>query len=584
MPYFPQLSGLDLSKEMIETFGGYDHNLKISQGAWYEEQNMTAEDYPLLSTRKKRGIVQTFTNPQGIITKDTLAYVDGHSLYYNGAAVSGLVLSTAEEMCPKQMISMGAYLLIWPDKVWLNTVNMTEYGSMEASNTTAADVLVTLCGSDGSAYESVTISASAPTEYEDGTVWMDTSDTTPVLKKWSAQSGMWVSIPTTYLKIECANVGINMSKGDGVTISGFSGNLSVLNGSFVLEDCADGYLVVIGIMEGTDFTESGAVTVSRSVPDMDFVCESGNRIWGCKYGFVDGKTVNEIYASKLGDFKNWNVFQGLSTDSYVASRGSDGEFTGAIAHLGYPLFFKENCVEKVYPSASGAHQIVTTECRGVQRGCWRSLKIVGETLYYKSRDGVCAYSGALPVGVYAAFGDKKYSDARAGALGARYFVSMASDDGWHLFTYDTAKRLWHREDATQAMFFTEKDGELYYIDEVTKNLVCVNGTEGTLEDDFEWSVTSGVIGFEDSEHKYLSRFVFRGALERGACLHMEIKYDEDPEWVKRGTYHGIGLRSFMLPVMPRRCDHLRIRISGKGSVKLYSMAKIKEKGSDASWR
>ena len=582
MPYFPQLSGLKLSKEVLDTFGGYDHNLKSASGMWYEEQNMTAEHYPLLATRKKRGICNTIADPQGIITKDTLAYVDGADLVYNGYRID-MGLSTAEEMCPKQMISMGAYLLIWPDKKWLNTVNMTEYGSMEASNTTAADVVVTLCQRDGTAYADV--ATTAPESPSDGALWMDTSGEKPALKKYSTQSSMWVSVPTTYLKLESAFIGAGMSAGDGVTISGFTGTLASLNGSYIIEDCTEGYIMVIGIMEDTQYTEKAEVTVCRSVPDMDFVCESGNRVWGCKYGFVDGKTVNEIYASKLGDFKNWNVFQGLSTDSYVASRGSDGPFTGAIAHLGYPLFWKENCLEKVYPAASGGHQIVTTECRGVQKGCWRSLKIVGETLYYKSRDGVCAYTGALPVGVYSAFGSERYTNARGGALGKRYFVSMADEKGgWHLFTYDTEKRLWHREDATKAMFFTEKDGELFYIDEETRKLMCVNGTEGTLEGDFEWSVTSGVIGFADSEHKYLSRFVFRADLAPGSCLHMDIRYDEDREWTKRGTYYGAGLRSFVLPVMPRRCDHLRIRLRGKGDVKVYSMAKIKEKGSDAAWR
>lgn len=579
MPFFPKLRGNSPTKEFLDTFGGYDHNLKIGDGMWYDEENMTAEHFPLLATRHKRGVVQSFTKPLGIITKDTLAYVDGHDLYYNGDKIEGLVLS---DDGPKQMISMGAYLLIWPDKVWLNTVNMTEWGYMEQRNTTAAAVKVTLTQRDGTGY--ATIVTVAPDSPADGALWMDVSDDTPVLKKWSAQSGMWVSIPTTYLKIECANIGAGLSKGDGVSISGFTADLASLNGSFVVEAAEDGYIVVIGIVKGNEFTETGEVKVERTVPEMDYVCESGNRVWGCKYGFVNGKTVNEIYASKLGDFKNWNVFQGLSTDSYVASRGSDGQFTGAIAHLGYPLFFKENCLEKVYPSATGAHQIVTTECRGVQKGCWRSLQIVNETLYYKSREGVCAYTGALPVGVSSAFGDVKYRDARGGALGNRYFISMTSDDGWSLFTYDTAKKLWHREDDTCAMFFTEKDGELYFIDEGDNTLRCVMGTDGEKEEDFEWSVESGVIGFEDSEHKYLSHFVFRAALAPGACLHLDILYDEDKSWTKRGTYNNCGLRSFVLPVMPRRCDHLRFRLRGKGEMKLYSIAKIKEKGSDAAWR
>ncbi len=62
------------------------------------------------------------------------------------------------------------------------------------------------------------------------------------------------------------------------------------------------------------------MTLSRDVPDMDYVCVNENRLWGCR-----GDTV---YASKLGDPKNFNVFEGLSTDSYAADVGSAGDFTG----------------------------------------------------------------------------------------------------------------------------------------------------------------------------------------------------------------------------------------------------------------
>ena len=63
-----------------------------------------------------------------------------------------------------------------------------------------------------------------------------------------------------------------------------------------------------------------------------------------------------------------------STDSYAATRGSDGPFTGAADYLGSPLFFKEDCIERVYPSAAGAHQIVTVRCPGVRKGSGRSLQ------------------------------------------------------------------------------------------------------------------------------------------------------------------------------------------------------------------
>lgn len=177
-------------------------------------------------------------------------------------------------------------------------------------------------------------------------------------ESWSAVDGVCV-------EIRAAGIGEGFQAGDGVEIDGCADER--MNGSFLLERAESGAIVVPGILTQT-VSQTETLTVSRSVPEMDYVIECGNRLWGCKYGLVDGETVNEIYASKLGDFKNWNCFAGLSTDSYAAARGSDGPFTGAADYLGSPIFFKEDCLERVYPSASGAHQIVTTRCSGVRPG------------------------------------------------------------------------------------------------------------------------------------------------------------------------------------------------------------------------
>lgn len=579
MGLLPKLQETATSRQTINTFLGYNHNREIRDGEWWDMENLTGERYPLLSTREARREVAALTSPQGIITKDAMAWVDGTKLVYNNYEID-MELSTAEAMCPKQLISMGAYLLIWPDKKWLNTQKLSEYGSMEHKVESSGEVTVTLCKKDGTEYGGYTVGGEAPVGPENGELWMDTSSDTPALKEFSSDSGMWTTIPTTYLKITSAGIGVGFEQYDGVTVSGFTDEREGLNGSYVIYASDTNSLVVVGVLENTSITETGTVTVARSVPDMDFVTECDNRIWGCKYGVVDGKPVNEIYASKLGDFKNWNCYMGLSSDSYAASRGSDGIFTGAITYQGHPLFFKENCIEKVYPSSSGAHQIVTTECRGVQKGCWRSLKIVGETVYYKSRSDICAYTGSLPRSVSAALGEEAYADARAGALGDKYYISMQASDGtWHLFVYDTARGLWHREDGTKAMCFTVCDGVLHWIDENSKKLIA----SGTGEaEDIAWYAESGEIGFAYPGNKYLSRFLFRAELEKDASVEMFVSYDGGP-WTPKGSERRQGLRSFVLPVAPRRCDNMKIKLAGKGGMTLYSVSKIFEKGSDVMW-
>ena len=52
-------------------------------------------------------------------------------------------------------------------------------------------------------------------------------------------------------------------------------------------------------------------------------------------------------------------------------------------------------------------------------------------------------------------------------------------------------------------------------------------------------------------------------------------------WRHCGHIEGRGLRTFLLPIRPARCDHLKFRLTGKGEMKLFSLARVLEAGSDA---
>lgn len=400
---------------------------------------------------------------------------------------------------------------------------------------------------------------------------------------------MWVQIPTVYTKISAAGIGAGFAEYDGVEISGcsyagtgaLSAQIDALNGPKIIYGRGDDDLIVVGILDQTWTQTEGTVTVKRTVPDMDFVCEAGNRLWGCKYGLVNGETVNEIYGCKLGDFKNWNCFLGISTDSWVGSVGTDGQFTGAFTHLGYPIFFKENGMHKVYISSSGAHSIQDTACRGVQKGCEKSLAIVGEVLYYKARSGVCAYDGSLPTEISSAFGEEVYGNAVGGSHGNKYYISMEDAAGtWHLFVYDAAKGLWHREDSTRADAFCSCRGELYYIDHDGGKIRTEFGSGETDTLQTEWMAETGILGTEEPDRKYISRLTIRMALCVGSRVVFKIQYDSSGIWEQVFSVTGSNLRSFSVPIRPRRCDHLRLRIEGAGDAKIFSIAKTIEIGSD----
>ena len=581
MSYYPTLPVQNSTRKMLDVFGGYNHNLRIGDGEFFDMKNLTSDYYPVLSPRAPRGVYAMPNSPQGLIAKDSLCYVDGTDFVMNEYHVD-MNLSTDADDCPKQLISMGAYVVIMPDRKYINTLDLTDYGDLDASFTTSADVTFELCSIEGESYSNATVSQSEPSEPKNMDLWIDTSSTPHTLKRFSETNEMWVSIATTYIKISSVGIGKAFAQYDGVTISGINAeSLQDLNASTVLWGRGDDYLIVTGILDEvtTQLYADGAITVERKMPKVDFLTESGNRLWGCRYGVANnGEVVNEIYACKLGDFKNWNCFMGLSTDSYAATCGTDGQFTGAITHLGYPLFFKETCVHKIYGSYPANYQIQTTACRGVQKGSERSLAIVNEILYYKARHAVCAYDGSLPTEISSAFGDARYQNAVAGAHGNKYYISMQDmSGGCHLFVFDTAKRMWHREDDLRADAFCSCRDTLYCISR-GKILTLNTGNAEKVE----WMAQTGEIGITSPDMKYISNLTLRMMLERCSIVRFYVQYDFDENWEYLFELHGTSLRSFSIPIRPHRCDHLKLRMEGIGDAKIYSITKTIVKGSDLS--
>ena len=304
--YFPKLRAQAQQRAAVEQFGGLDRRVGHGAGCAENMENMWSGGYPALETRPRRGVMRQLTKPHGIVEKDGLFWVDGTALYVNGAKTE-LVLSDSD----KQLVSMGAYLLIFPDKKYINTQKLTEYGSMENIQTSTGEVTFTLCYENGESVGSYVTGTYAPKEPGTGDLWMDTDRRVTVLRRYDG--GSWVEVTGICTKIAATGLGRGFQAGDGVTVSG-CGALE-LNGLHVLKAAADDWVLIPAMCRALD-SQTAAVTVMRTIPEMDFVVEQGNRLWGCKYGIVDGQAVNEVYACALGDFRNWNSFAGLSTDSY----------------------------------------------------------------------------------------------------------------------------------------------------------------------------------------------------------------------------------------------------------------------------
>lgn len=608
---FPKLQEVTRHREMTTVFGGYNHQISCDEGQFFDMKNMTSKYFPVLSPRENRGIVKSFTNPQGILDKEDLWWIDNKELYQNGDRIF-LDDVTLSDESPKTLAKMGAYIIIMPDKVWVDTSRDTpwpEHGYMERKNEiidSTPMVTFSLADANGSVIDYHDAEYYKSHSPKDGDYMLTTTtEGKPSLKIYSATTSIWMTVATTYLQIKSEGIGIGFEKEDGVKIS--SNTNTGLENVFVNHEYFDGFdeegnffgkwvwttntyivdrtddsITIPGIFSGGNIAYVHMdLTIERKVPDMAFITECNNRLWGCS------KDGHEIYCCKLGDVKNWNCFRGASTDSWAATIGSDGKFTGAITYLGYPMFFKEDCLIKISVSATGGHQTKETMCRGVQSGSGGSLAILNETLYYKSSSGVCGYNGSLPYSISDVLGDVKYYDAVAGAIGDKYYISMRDNSGeYSLFVYDYKNGIWCKEDNTKALSFCKHKDDLYYIDNQDNTMKSVGGTlpynvpEKATEDRFDWYVESGAIGYSSPDNKYIGRINLRITLEFGANVDFFLQYDSSGEWEHKFNMSGTGTRTYSIPIIPKRCDHFKYKITGKGGCKIHSVTKTIEEGSD----
>ena len=526
--------GEGISKGGQTRFGGLDHNLGAGDGTIWDMRNLTGDYYPLLATRRKRRLYRTLGTPYGMFSWDGLAWVDGTTFYYKGTA-KGTV-----EASRKRFAALGAYIVVLPDKKYFNTLT-GEFGTLESR-----------------------WSGSSMT-FTNGKLFEEAAE-------------------ANCIQASGVNWGAYFRKGDAVTISGCTKHPENNKTPVIREIDGDKmyfyeYVFKLDGSEGTTpYTETGSLKVERTVPDLLYLCENENRLWGC-----DGTT---IYASKLGDIFNWNVYEGLATDSYAVDTGSAGTFTGCISFLGYPIFFKEDHIYKVYGSRPDNYEIMSSATLGVAKGGDRSLAIAGEMLFYLSSAGYMAYSGGIPQPVGSAFGMQKHKKAVGGSDGLKYYVSAENAVGVkRLYVYDTQKRMWHIEDETAAMDFCRWGGTTYLLAENGK-IWTVDRDEGeNEEEDFDWFAEFGDITDDDPNKKGVSKFQIRLELEDGASCQLKVRFDSVGDWIPAGEKLTADVkRSYYLAIVPHRADHYRLRLEGHGGCRVYSIARERYSGSELKSR
>lgn len=596
LPYAARGEGCSVAWQ--DSFGGLDERLGAAEGAAVSMENMTGDHWPVMASRAPRRKYATLASPHGLGGADKLYWVDGTGFYYDGEE-KGTVTAGDKRFC-----CLGSYIVIWPDKCYYNT-KTGEFGALEASVSSTAAVLrsekspsglsterncLYLPGSGAAAlfgpHEAVTIAGCDSAEnnktlvlrevsgdclyFYDESFVLTTTACHVVENEMAAGSYYFLNpVDGDYYSFETTDT---IHIGSRLVLVAGTVTLRVENAQGTLLDtitAEPGRWPEATELEAVEYcppvTQGGTVTVSREVPELEHMCQCANRLWG-----VHGNT---ICCSYLGDPKVWNNFDTTATACWSAEVGSPGGFTAACAYGGYPLFFKEDHIYRVYGTKSANFQIFDTETLGVESGSEKSLAVVGQALYYKSRAGFACYAGGVPRLIDAALGTARRQKAVGGTDGRKYYASCLCGGEWSLLVYDSRSALWHREDDSRAMDMAWCGGELFMLraDGELWMLGNVRAEQGEAELEFESGVVLGAMNGSAGSRDAVVRLYFSASAE--GTLTAEVEYDGSGVWEKLTSLAGQDRRVRTVELVPRRCGSFRVRLRGKGAWRLWALGR-----------
>lgn len=639
-------------REVRTEWGGINLNENAGDGELIEAVNMSSREYPLLATRREwyRHLING--EHQAVIDKSAALGAskrvfwvsknsDAWKFFYNFTAKGTLSARTRQEAAKIRFVGMQDKIFIFPDKKVYDEIAST-FGSMESSFSSGNSTVYFRDGTIGG------VPADANTIYCSGVDWADyfsvgdgvsidgsglpENNKTAIIReidgdKLRFDENCFTAESYWHLYLyEPLPAGYYYFYTDSSTWYGFNptdeipaGIMLELRTSSIYYKASGSAPVSLptyqgGTPSGTQLAflppaDADHVTIARTVPDLDFVCVNENRMWGCK-----GDT---IYASKLGDPLNWNVYDGISTDSWTMETGTPEEFTGCVSYQGYPVFFKANAVFRVMGDTPNQFTIRKMDIPGVSVGSDLSIAVVESLLYYLADKGVCVWNGSSdPSVISTALGiDRRWVSGRAGSDGKRYYLSafeMIENPEDYAYSnwvyigkdlcYDTRFGTWHELRISEEEIWSDVDrpvgysryarqvDKLYFLDSDSNNLLVLEGVpdassvgtgrqwgaEPSYANSHDWTVT-----FADSTRAY--KTALTGSESKKGVLRLLIRcrltgsmavwisYDGG-DFKKAAEFEEMNKTSKVVPLILRRCDFWQLRLTGTGDAVIYSIA------------
>lgn len=107
--------------------------------------------------------------------------------------------------------------------------------------------------------------------------------------------------------------------------------------------------------------------------------------------------------------------------------------------------------------------------------------------------------------------------------------------------------------------------------------ITIRKIERTKEP-LEWMLETGNLGLDTPNQKYIGKIQLR--IDYKGTLQGYISYDNNIKYTQVHNSASTHIRSITMPINVKRCDHFRIRLTGIGQARLYSMGYYTEDGSE----
>lgn len=314
----------------------------------------------------------------------------------------------------------------------------------------------------------------------------------------------------------------------------------------------NGVLVIFPDKKYYDYIDG--VYGSFTAPDIDFATVHYNRIFGIKG--------SDIRASKVGDFKEWEQFQGNEMDSWATDVYSPGDFTGITSYQDHVIFFKRNQMYELYGYTPSQFKVMESS----KIGCVDSESIaeVQGILYFMSEKGVQSYAGGYPRSVSENLNLSNVTNASAVGDGRNYYVSV----GDLTYIFDTWANTWLPHIDKTFINFSKDSDKIYGLCSDKKVYQLANGDETV-----EWSATTKLFDDGMFNKKSVKSIKIKARMEEGSELKVYLSLDEGDfklrKHIKNTEMYHRKQRDIIIVIPINRASTYQIRFEGRGKATIY---------------